>query len=963
MHELDGDRAAVEGARPLGLLAGGARELGRLDRSEATERVERSREVAPAAEGVEGPGGGRERLGHGRGSISPGAIRLAGKATGAPVYNAGSMRCTPPIRPLVLLLAFALAAAPGAAGSLHVLPDALRPAGTGGLAAVDRALAALATDRRLLVVGAHPDDEDSTALTLVDQGMGGEAAYLALSRGEGGQNLIGEELGEALGVLRTNELLAARGVDGGRQFFSRAYDFGYTRSLDETLARWPRELLLEDAVRVVRRFRPQVILSVFGNDGSGGHGQHQAAGWVAHEAFRLAGDPAFRPDLGPAWTVTSLFRSAWFRPEAATAIQPMGAIDPFSGHSLAQIAALSRSQHRSQDMGRALDLGGRDGRYTRVEGPAGESDDLFSGVDTRLAGVAAALGDDALRRRIEPGLERAERAARAARGGLGAGELQAAVAALGAARAEISAALDAVVGAEGAGVANVAELLQEKRRVAGLGWVAARSIAFEAETERERLVGDEPVHVAVSIWNAGSEPLGVVGVSLVGPELGERAAPDGARTLAPGELAKWEIEVELPARAQPTAPDYLHRPRHGDLYDWEILPPEERGEPFGAPPLAAHFALEAPGGELVVVREVVARSVDQALGEIRRPLRIVPPVEVSVVKPLVIVTASAPAETISVELHSNAMTPVAGVLESRGDCGGQGLEPVRFELAPGERARFERSLRACPGAAGGRTATCFVARLDDGRESDLALPVIDYPHIRPTPMPVAATVEVVPVDLVWPAIGEVGYVLGASDRVPAALAEAGLAVTLLSGRDLADGDVARFGAIVVGSRAYETEPALAEANARLLDYARGGGLVIVQYQQYDFVRGGFAPFPLEIARPHDRVTDESSPVVALVPGHAVFAAPNAIGPDDWRGWVQERSLYMPATWDAAYQPLLELRDPEQPAQRGALLVAPLGRGHYVYTGLAFFRQLPAGVPGAFRLFANLLGLAGPRETP
>ncbi len=897
-----------------------------------------------------------------------------------PVYNAGSMPRAALPRSIALLLTLSLAAAPARTDPTPIQPDVLQPAGTGGLAVVDRALAALSSHRRLLVVGAHPDDEDSTALALVARGMAGQVAYLALSRGEGGQNLIGEELGEALGVLRTNELLAARAIDGGRQFFSRAYDFGYTRSLAETLERWPREILLEDAVRVVRRFRPQVILSVFGNDGSGGHGQHQAAGLVAHEVFRLAADPAYRPDLGPAWAATSLFRSAWFRPESATAVHPMGGIEPFSGHSLAQIAALSRSQHRSQDMGRALDLGGRDGRYTREEGPTGTPDDLFSGVDTHLAAIAELLPEGSLRAAAAAALAKVEGTARRARGTLVPDSLAGAAEPLVAIHRELAAVaekLDAAIAASkppAPGLLVVRDLIREKLRVADGGLLAAWDVALEAEADREALVAGEGVGVSARVWNAGKGPLRSEAATLSGPsgaELAMAAETDVEVPRAPGYggLWIWVASLGIRASATPTEPYYLAEPRRGDLYDWSEVDQSLRGEPFGPPPLTVRFRLVLPsrdgeaGTAIDVEREVVHRRVDQALGEIRKPLRIVPPVEVAVAKPLAIVTAGQLEETVSVELRSNATAPITGVLESRSDCRAQNLDPVRFELAPGERARFERNARACPVSTGGRTTTRFVARLDDGRESDLSLPVIDYPHLRPTPMPNAATVEVVPVDLVWPAIGAIGYVPGASDRVPAALAEAGLEVTPLSGRELVAGDLDRFGAIVIGSRAYETLPALAEANTKLLDYARGGGVVIVQYQQYDFVRGGFAPFPLEIGRPHDRVTDEASPVRPLAPEHRLFTTPNAIGPDDWRGWVQERSLYMPATWDAAYTPLLELQDPGEPAQRGALLVANLGRGRYVYTGLAFFRQLPAGVPGAFRLFANLLGLAERQERP
>jgi hypothetical protein len=256
-----------------------------------------------------------------------------------------------------------------------------------------------------------------------------------------------------------------------------------------------------------------------------------------------------------------------------------------------------------------------------------------------------------------------------------------------------------------------------------------------------------------------------------------------------------------------------------------------------------------------------------------------------------------------------------------------------------------------------------VAELGSGIYIRSAYPLVDHPHVRATPVPRPATFEIAAADIRLPELGAIGFVTGASDREPEALAAIGLPVVPLSGDDLAEMSadaLGRFDAVVVGSRAYETDPGLARANGRLLDYARGGGLVVVLYQQYDFVQGEYAPFPLEIARPHDRVTVEEAPATVLVPEHPVFRSPNAIGPEDWEGWVQERGLYFAHTWDDAYTPLLSF--PASPGYepgelRGGLLVAELGEGTWVYTGLAFFRQLPAGVTGAYRLFANLLALA------
>jgi hypothetical protein len=234
--------------------------------------------------------------------------------------------------------------------------------------------------------------------------------------------------------------------------------------------------------------------------------------------------------------------------------------------------------------------------------------------------------------------------------------------------------------------------------------------------------------------------------------------------------------------------------------------------------------------------------------------------------------------------------------------------------------------------------------------------VLDYPHIPPTPMPVDATVDLVAADIRLPSLNRVGYVRGASDRVPEALVAVGVPLEVLTEKDLDSSDLSRYDAIVIGSRAYETDTALVRSNNRILEYARNGGLVIVQYQQYAFVEGNFAPYKLEIARPHDRVTDEHSAVRVMDPANLAFTQPNRIAAEDWTGWVQERGLYFAHTWDAAYTPLLSLTDPGEAEQRGGLLVAKVGKGLYVYTGLAFFRQLPAGVPGAYRLFANLLGL-------
>ena len=861
---------------------------------------------------------------------------------------------------VILALLACLAGSAGAQPGLA--PPALEPASTGGVAAVDRALARLATHRRLLVIAAHPDDEDTSALTYVARGLGGESAYLSLSRGEGGQNLVGPELGVGLGLLRSRELLAARQVDGGRQFFTRAYDFGYTRSIDETLRLWPREVLLEDAVRVVRRFKPQVIVSVFPPTAQAGHGQHQAAGVTAPEAFRLAGDKDALPQLAgeglDPWTPSALYRSAGFNRESATLTFPLGRVDPLTGRSVFQLAMASRGMHRSQDMGRLLELGPQEGRSSWVEGGAGkDGKDLFAGIDTRLAAIAAPLADEGERQAVAAELAAAEGLAVAARAALSPGNLEAAVEPLAAILRHLRTARERLAGTS-ADRRVVASLLDEKIAVAEAGLAAAAGLAADATTAREALTAGEGFTVQAVLWNSGARPVERAGVALVpAPEWGGGTLPAGgtARPLAAGELGSWELPVRVPPGVALTVPYFLRRPLTGALYDWSAATPAERGEPFGPPPLAARFTVRIAGVELTLEREVVHRHRDQALGEIRRPLAVVPRVEVAAAEPLLVWPLSRrEPQRLQVTLTSHAAEALNGRLEASSTTWGA-IAPAPFALPAGDTETLALTLAPPADLSAGRHRIEVAAVAGNERQA-LAVPAIDYPHVRPTRQPQPAAVEVSAVDLRLPPLRRVGYVRGAADRVPEFLRQAGVPVEMLGAAELEAGAFSGLDAVVIGSRAYETEPALAAANARLLDWVKAGGLLIVQYQQYPFVEGKFAPLPLEIARPHDRVTDETAPARPLDPAHPVFRVPNEIGEEDWRGWVQERGLYFAHSWDPAYVPLLSLTDPGGPELKGGLLVAPVGKGTYVYTGLAFFRQLPAGVPGAFRLFANLLAL-------
>ncbi|HSS75746.1 MAG TPA: PIG-L family deacetylase, partial [Thermoanaerobaculia bacterium] len=518
----------------------------------------------------------------------------------------------------------------------QLAPPPLEPASTGGLAEVDRALAKLSTNKRLLVIGAHPDDEDTSLIALVSRGLGGDAAYLSLSRGEGGQNVIGSELGVGLGLLRSRELLAARAVDGGRQFFTRAFDFGYTRSLDETLRLWPKDVLVEDAVRVIRRFKPQVVVSVFPGVPHPNHGQHQAAGVTAYAAFPLAGDAAALPQLAaeglPPWTPQVLYRSTYFDPNSSTMTLSTGAIDPLAGKSMFQLAMASRSMHRSQDMGQIQRLGPQQTRVAWVQGGQGkEAKDLFEGIDTRLSSLAVTVDDAGRRKSAQERLDAAQATAEKARVALTPARLDAAVPAFLDILKSLQAAQSAL-NQDAAGDRAARELIGEKIAVAEAGLAAAANLALDATTDQEELIAGSTFPVQVSLWNGGAHALAGATVSLVPePNWGSQTSAGfsgESKDLATGLLATWSLKPTVPAEAPPTVPYFLRKPMMGSLYDWSTAAAAERGQPFGPPPLTARLSFTLDGVPVTLEREVVHLHRDQTVGEVRRPLRVVPEVEV-----------------------------------------------------------------------------------------------------------------------------------------------------------------------------------------------------------------------------------------------------------------------------------------------------------------------------------------------
>ena len=832
-----------------------------------------------------------------------------------------------------------------------------------GAAALGLSLRRLGVSKRVLMVGAHPDDEDTQLLARLALQEGADVAYLSLTRGEGGQNGIGPELGAGLGLLRTEELLAARRVDGAEQFFSRAYDFGFSKSADEAFRHWPREELLRDVVRVIRQYRPDVIVTVFSGTPRDGHGQHQVSAMVAHDAFTAAGDPARFPEqiaqgLRP-HHAAKLYQSLRSRAEGATVQVRVGELDPLIGRSPFQQAMASRSRHRSQDMG-APELPGARTNYLRRVFPegAGPEPSIWAGIDTTFAPAersesAAARGllryhqsVDALRARFNP-LEP---------GALAAG-LADALATLRQARAAIPASN---------GTADLVFAIDEEIRQAQAAALQAAGVVVDAVASDARIAPGEAFTLDLTVWNGGPGPLTVRRLQ---PELpaGWNAAPvDSASrpsgsVIAPGELYLRRFRVTVPADAALTEPYFLREPVEGDLYRWPRND-SALGRPFEHAPVRARaeVVMGARGADAAMETAVDAtfREVDPRQGELRRPVMVVPAVSVLLDPPArVLSTASGRPLEYTVRLASEAPEGISGTLRLEVPAGWrvrEGAVPVRF-TRPGEVREVRFSVHSPAGTAPGDYPVAAVFQAEDGRRFTRGVQMIDYPHVRARALYHAATSRVRAFDVRVPAGLRVGYIEGAGEEGPRFLQNLGITPELLDADDLAEGDLSRFDVIVAGSRAYEVRTDLMAHNQRLLDWVSRGGTMIVQYNKYEIVEGRFTPYPITMARPHGRVTDEGSPVRIVDPAHPVLATPNRIGPADWEGWVQERGLYFAQTWDPSYTPVLEMGDPGD-ALRGGLLVARHGQGTYVYTGLAFFRQFPEGVPGAYRLFANLLAL-------
>jgi len=852
----------------------------------------------------------------------------------------------------------------------------VRPIYDMGAAGLVQLLERLQTTASVLHTGAHPDDEDSSFLARMARGDHARAAYLSLNRGEGGQNIIGTELFDALGVIRTEELLQARRLDGGEQFFTRSFDYGFSKTRAEAAAKWDEQAVLGDMVRVIRQFRPLVIYARFSGTPQDGHGQHQMAGYLTPLAFKAAADPLQFPEqiaegLRP-WQARKLYRGAPFRPDEknppTTEIQT-GTVDAALGRSYAEIASEGRSQHKSQEMGGIEPMGPAASGLIRlspaaVAGAALERS-VFDGIDVTVPGVGALTGLPAGALRAELlAIDAAARQALTAYQPLQPASLVPPLAAGLTATRNARQALRSLDASREA-KADADFLLGVKERDFAEALVRAAGVVVDPLSDAETVTPGGSFIVAARTFLANPALVKISGAALRVPAGWTVAPPPPPPANAnnqgpPGRREQPNAEtrylVTVAGDAAVTQPYFLRDARRGDMYQWPVS--GERTMPFDAPLLNAEVSAEIGGVAVVISRPVQYRMGDRVRGELRREINVVPAVTVGVDSRLLIVPTGSAPNTQRVVVRATNLTDRAlkGVVRLRLPQGWT-AEPADAPLslaAEGENGAASFVVRAPAKRAPG-TVEITAEAVVNGVSYTRDLQTVAYPHIQTHRIYSPAAVKVQVFDLKVATV-KVGYIMGSGDQVPDALRRMGLDVTLIDAEMLSSGDLSRFDTIVVGVRASEARPDFVANNGRLRDYMERGGTLIVQYQQTDYINRGLPPYPVKVEG-NPRVTDETANVKILVPRHPAFAFPNTITDNDFQGWVQERNLYSFGTFDGKYTALLEASDPGEDAQRGGEVYADVGKGRYVYTSYAWFRQLPAGVPGAYRMFANLVSLS------
>ncbi|MGY4384775.1 LmbE family N-acetylglucosaminyl deacetylase [Pedobacter sp. UYP24] len=781
-------------------------------------------------------------------------------------------------------------------------------------AEIKQGLEALNVTGSVLFIAAHPDDENTRLLAYLAKEKKMRTGYLSITRGDGGQNLIGNEQGELLGLIRTQELLAARRTDGAEQFFTRANDFGFSKNPEEAFKIWDKAKILSDVVWVIRKFRPDVIITRFPEDSRAGHGHHSGSAILAREAFAAAADPKQFPEQLSFVKPWQAKRIVWntfnFGGNNTTADDQLkidvGLFNPLLGKSYGEIAAESRSNHRSQGFGSARQRGSGIEFFTPVAGEKANKD-LFEGVDFTLARNPNSAAAQQLLNEINSEYQASDPSK------------------------------------------SVAKLLKLKQMVAGTPFkqdlldnliLACAGIWLEAAAVNPSYALNEPVNLRLQAISRVKADFSLP-VSL------EEQTSGTSVSLLPNQFLSKEIKIN--GSAVLTQPYWLEKAHPIGSYVVDSLNKIGLAEnPIG---LSVLFKIKI-GDQLIEKRmPVVYKYTDQVKGEVYQPLVIAPPVTATLTEKAFIFNGNEP-KTISIHLKSfkdNAKGSLSASLPS-----GWKLSPAseEFNLAKkGDEQLFTFTVSPAGNAAGGK----MVVNVNlDGKSYSYGLRVINYEHIPVQTLFPAAEARLDKIDLKI-AGRKIGYIAGAGDLIPESLKQIGYEVISLTENQVINSDLSAFDAIVTGVRLYNVNDQVKNMQPKLMKYVENGGVLLVQYNVNTPLRiDNLGPYPFKVGR--DRVTEEDAKVSFIAPDNAVLNYPNKITAKDFDGWIQERGLYFVSDVDQHYTPIISMNDTGEAANSGSLLVTNYGKGRYVYTGLSFFRQLPAGVPGAYRLFVNLLSI-------
>jgi len=781
---------------------------------------------------------------------------------------------------------------------------------------------------KVLYIAAHPDDENTQLLAYLANGRLYETAYLSCTRGDGGQNLIGDEQGEEMGLIRTQELLAARRIDGARQYFTRANDFGFSKSADESLRFWGHERILSDVVWIIRKFQPDVIICRFPEDSRAGHGQHWASAILAHEAFEAAADPHQFPEqlqyVKPWQAKRLLWNTYRFGNVNTTDAKQFhiddGGFNTLMGESYGEIAADSRSMHKSQGFGVPRTRGSHEEYFVTIAGDPPVKD-LMDGVATSWT--------------VLPGGERIQQMIDSLKQHFRVDSPELSVPGL----ISLYRAIE-----------QMPENRWKKQKLQEIHALIQQcsGLYIEATTDQPAVAPGQHFQLRTEIINRSHLPVTLTGIAYPGDTLPLR------QSLARDEDQEFAREVVVPDAMPISQPYWLQQPHPVGYY--EVQNQQMIGLPENPPAFSITCMLDIAGQPFRYTLPVVYKHTDPVKGELYEPFVVAPAVTVDPENKVYVFTQTTPVRVrVLVKAFQDSCVGYVQLKLPEGLKAEPERQAYRL-MHRGDEAGLDFKVYATSIPSQSRTGTIQAIAYQQGKTYDKGYRLISYAHIPDITWfpPAEARAVLLPLQIRG---SRIGYIMGAGDQVPEALRQCGFQVTLLQEQDVMHGNLARYDAIVTGVRAYNTVPWLAYAQPLLLQYVYNGGTLVVQYNNnFNLVTRQLGPYPFTLSR--DRVTEEDAPVKFLLPDDPLLHDPNEITEADFDGWIQERGLYFVSQADAHYRKPFSMHDTGDKPLDGSTLVANYGKGKYVYTCLDFFRELPAGVPGAFRLFVNML--AGPK---